>query len=234
MAAESLGVYGGKFALAAGDNIPRGITGIMANYLVNRFKVPALVTAFGEDTVTGSLRSARAYDLRSLLTRCADLFIDWGGHDFAAGFSMVKANWEHFKERLKLITETMELNEEADEETISVDAELRPSYLTPEIFEVADRFEPYGEENEPLIFMARGLKITDINLMGKPEAKHVKLTLDAGKYKWPAIYWNAADKVNRDFDSEGTVDLVFTLSRNWFNGNETPQLMVKDLKRGEA
>jgi single-stranded-DNA-specific exonuclease len=205
----------------------------MANHLISRFKVPALVAAFGTDavTITGSFRSVRGYGLRSLLTQCADLFIDSGGHDFAAGFSMDKANWEPFKERLKLIIETMELDEEEDK---SVDAELPPSYLTPEIFEVADRFEPYGEENEPLIFMARGLKVTDIKLMGKTEAKHVKLTLDTGKYKWPAIYWNAADKANQDFSNEDRVDLVFTLSRNWFNGNETPQLMVKDLKRGES
>jgi single-stranded-DNA-specific exonuclease len=67
--------------------------------------------------------------------------------------------------------------------------------------------------------------------MGKPEAKHVKLTVDTGKVKWPAIYWQAVDKVKRDFDKNDTVDLVFTLNRNWFNGSETPQLMVMDLKR---
>jgi single-stranded-DNA-specific exonuclease len=234
LAAESLDIYGGKFVLAAGEGIFRGVTGIMANRLVNRFKVPALVAAFGEDTATGSLRSVRNYGLRSLLVRCADLFIDWGGHDFAAGFSMVKANWEPFLERLKDIIEVMELDKETDGETLSVDAELPPSYLVPEIFEVADRFEPYGEENEPLTFMTRGLKVTDINLMGKTEARHVKLTLDTGKYKWPAIYWNAADKVKQDFDCEDRVDLVFTLSRNWFNGTETPQLMVTDLRRSEA
>jgi single-stranded-DNA-specific exonuclease len=234
LALKNLDDYGGKFALAAGDGIFRGVTGIMANRMVNRFRVPALAAAFGEDTISGSLRSVRGYGLRSLLTQCADLFIDWGGHDFAAGFSMVKANWEPFLERLKFIADAMELDEDADGKTLSVDAELPSSYLTPEIFEVADRFEPYGEENEQLTFMARGLKVTDLNLMGKPEAKHVKLTLDTGKYKWPAIYWNAAGKVKQDFDREDRVDLVFTLSRNWFNGTETPQLMVTDLKRGEA
>jgi single-stranded-DNA-specific exonuclease len=94
-----------------------------------------------------------------------------------------------------------------------------------------DLFEPYGEENEPLVFLARSLRITDISFMGKTEVKHVKLTLDTGKHKWPAVYWQAADKVKRDFDINDTVDLVFNLSRNWFNGVETPQLIVSDLKR---
>jgi single-stranded-DNA-specific exonuclease len=235
LALESFDRYGGKFVLAAGEGIFRGVTGIMASRLVNRFKVPALVVSFGEETATGSLRSARDYDLRPLLEGCANLFLDWGGHDFAAGFSMVKSNWEPFLERLRYITENIELGEEADEETVMVDAEFTaprtPQFLTTDLFELVDRFEPYGEENGALIFLARGLKISDITLMGKPEAKHVKLTLDTGKVKWPAIYWQAVDKVGRDFDKNDLVDLVFTLSRNWFNGTETPQLIITDLKR---
>jgi single-stranded-DNA-specific exonuclease len=70
--------------------------------------------------------------------------------------------------------------------------------------------------------------------MGKNEAKHVKLTLDAGKHKWPAIYWQAADRVKRDFDMNDRVDLVFKISRNWYNGIETPQFIITDLKRSEA
>ena len=67
----------------------------------------------------------------------------------------------------------MEFSSEEDEETITVDAELPHSYLTPDIFKVIDHFEPYGTGNEPLTFMARALKVTDITFMGKTEAKHV-------------------------------------------------------------
>jgi single-stranded-DNA-specific exonuclease len=235
-ASTELAIFRGKrLTVAAGDIIPRGHTGLMANRLVNRFKVPALVLSLGEDTATASLRSTRGYDLQAFLAQGQDLFIDSGGHTFAAGFSVARTNWEPFLERLKYIAGTIELGEEADEETVPVDAEFTagrtPQFLTTGLFELVDRFEPYGEENGPLNFLARGLKVTDIVLMGKPEAKHVKLTLDTGKLKWPAIYWQAVDKIKRDFDRNDTVDLVFTLNRNWFNGSETPQLIVTDLKR---
>jgi single-stranded-DNA-specific exonuclease len=148
---------------------------------------------------------------------------------------MPRSNWERFLERLQRFFENIELGEESGEETVMVDAEFTaprtPQFLTTDLFTVVDRFDPYGEGNGPLIFLARGLKITDISLMGKPDAKHVKLTVDTGKVKWPAVYWQAVDKVKRDFDKNDTVDLVFTLNRNWFNGSETPQLMVMDLKR---
>jgi single-stranded-DNA-specific exonuclease len=231
LAAESLAAFNGKLAIASGERIYRGVTGIMANRLVNRFKVPALVVSFGEDVATGSFRSVKGCDLRALLEPCTDLFIDWGGHNYAAGFSMEKANWEALLDRLKLAARTIELEPEGGEETILVDAELPQTYLTPDIFKIVDRFEPYGEENSPLTFMARRLKVTDLNFMGKTEVKHVKLTLDAGKHKWPAIYWQGAEKVKKDFDLADQVDLVFTLNRNWFNGIETPQIIITDLRR---
>jgi single-stranded-DNA-specific exonuclease len=230
LAAENLESFHGKLAVAYAKSIPRGVTGIMANRLTGRYKVPSLVASMGE-MITASLRSVRLYDLRFLLEPLADLFADWGGHDFAAGFSIVPENWESFLERLKSASAAIELAADEDGETLCIDAELPFSYLTPDIFTLVDRFEPYGEANEQLCFAARKIRIEEISLMGKPEAKHVKLTLDAGKHKWPAVYWNAAEKVKREFDLGDQVDLVFRITRNWFKGNETPQLVVADLKR---
>jgi single-stranded-DNA-specific exonuclease len=232
LAKASLSEYNEKLVVAASKEIPRGVTGIMANKLANLFKLPALVITKGEETVVGSLRSVRKYDLRGILEQLADLFIDWGGHAFAAGFSMEAAKWDLFLARLKTASHTIELDN-INEENVTIDAELPHSYMTPDIFNLIDRFEPYGEQNDQLTFLARGLKVKDINLMGKTEAVHVKMTLDAGKHKWPAIYWQAADKVKKDFDLNDSVDLVFQLNRNWYNGTETPQIMIKDLRRAE-
>jgi single-stranded-DNA-specific exonuclease len=230
-AEDSLKTFNGNLAAAYGENIPRGITGIMANRMVNRFKVPSMAASFG-DIVIGSLRSVRGYDLRFLLEPCGDIFLDWGGHDYAAGFSLEKHNWPIFLDRLKSAANNMEL-EEIDDETVMVDAELPLSFMNPDILNVIDRFEPYGEGNKALNFLARNARLESIMLMGKNEAKHVKLSLDMGKHKWPAVYWQAADKVKRDFDLEDQVDLCFKITRNWYNGNETPQLIINDLKRSE-
>jgi single-stranded-DNA-specific exonuclease len=230
-AEKNLDIFAGKLAVAYGDYIPRGVTGIMANSLIGRFKVPSLVASLGGNTITASLRSLRGYELSGLLELCTDLFLDWGGHDFAAGFSIAPENWESLLERLKSIAEKIELHDGDDGETLTIDAELPLSYLTKDIFTLVDRFEPYGEANEPLTFIVRNLRISDISLMGKPEAKHAKLTVDTGNNKWPAVYWQAADKVKRDFDIRDQVDLVFKITRNYFKGNEIPQLVVSDLRR---
>jgi single-stranded-DNA-specific exonuclease len=225
--------YHEKLALVYGEDIDRGVAGLIAQRLTKRFNVPALAASFGAAVVTGSLRSARGCNVSALLEQNADLFIDSGGHHFAAGFSMEKTNWETFTERLQTAAQVMELADEKDQ-TIIVDAELPSGYLTPDILKVVDRFEPYGKENGPLIFLAKKIRIQDIAFVGKTEAKHVKLTLDAGACKWPALYWQAAEKVNVEFSLGDAVDLVFEVSRNWFQGTETPQIIVTDLRRSEA
>ena len=228
MAEESLKTYGGKLALAYGDEIYRGVTGLMANRMVNRFKVPCIVVSFGETVCTGSIRS-NGYGLRPLLERASDLFIDWGGHDFAAGFSLERKDWEPFLERLKSISRAVEPAETAGE-TLVVDAELPLTYLTPDIFKVIDSFEPYGEGNRPLLFMSRDLRVTEIMFMGKNEAKHVKLTVDTGAHRWSGVYWEAAEKIRAGFKPNDKVDMVFKITRNWYNHAETPQLIIMDLK----
>jgi single-stranded-DNA-specific exonuclease len=228
---KSLAEYDEKLALVYGVEINKGITGLMAQRIARRFNVPAMAVSINGETCTGSLRSARGYNVCALLEQCADLFEDSGGHQAAGGFTMNHANWDNFMERLKNVANTIEFSEGEIEQTIVVDAELPHEYLSPDILKLVDRFEPYGKENDPLVFMAKKLTVKDINFIGKPEAKHLKITVDAGKYKWPALYWQAADRVlNKEFGIEDRVDLVFNLSRDYYKGNEIPQMMITDLR----
>jgi single-stranded-DNA-specific exonuclease len=196
------------------------------------FNVPSIAISLGEEVCTGSLRSARGYNVCVLLEQCSDLFIDSGGHQAAGGFSMVLKNWDSFLDRLKKISAAIEFDQEQDEETIQIDAELPHEYLTPEILKLIDRFEPYGKENEQLIFMTKNLTVKEINFIGKPEAKHIKMTLDSGKHKWPALYWQSADRItNGEFGLNDKVDAVFSITRDYYRGNETPQMMIIDLRK---
>jgi single-stranded-DNA-specific exonuclease len=234
MAHKSLADYDEKLALIYGEEINKGVTGLMAQRIARRFNVPALAVSFSGGVCTGSLRSARGYNVQALLEQCGDLFVDSGGHRFAAGFTMEKAKWESFMDRLKTAAYSIEFIEDVAEETISIDAELPPDYLSPDIFALVDRFEPYGNENDPLTFMAKKLTVREINFIGKTESKHLKMMVDSGKHKWPALYWQAADRVlNREFGIDDRVDMVFSLSRDYYRGNETPQMMITDLRKSD-
>jgi single-stranded-DNA-specific exonuclease len=231
MAYKSLSEFSEKIIFVYGQEINKGVTGLIAQRAVRRFNVPAIAVSFGADVYTGSIRSARGFNIGSLLEQCGDLFIDCGGHEFAGGFSLKPENWELFNERLKKASFSMELADTM-EECILIDAELPLEYLTPDILNLVDRFAPYGNENEPLIFMAKKLYVEELNFIGKNESKHLKMTLATGKHKWPCLYWDAASRViNKEFDKGDYVDVVFTITRDWYKGIATPQMMVSDLKK---
>jgi len=235
LARASLPRFSERLAVAYGAGIHRGVTGIMANRVASAFKVPAVVICLMEDgTAVGSLRSARGFHLDALLEPCADLFIDHGGHAFAAGFSLRAERLDELLARLERLAADARLPDGDAEEELEIDAELPHEYLTPAILDLADRFEPYGEGNDQLTFAARGMKIVAADIMGKAERNHLKLTLDCGKYKWPAIFWQEAARLNRDFAVGDRVDAAFHVARNAFNGTEIPQMILEDVRKVEG
>jgi single-stranded-DNA-specific exonuclease len=232
MAYKSFTEYDEKLTMVFGENINKGITGLMAQRACRIFNVPSMAISINDGIATGSIRSARGYNVHVLFEQCSDLFIDSGGHQAAGGFSMFMKSWDAFIEQLKKAAAAIEFEKEPDEQIIHIDAELPHDYLSPDILKLVDRFEPYGNENEQLVFMTKNITIKDINFIGKPESKHVKMTLDAGKYKWPALYWQSADRVlNKEFGVNDKVDIAFNLARDYYKGNETPQMMIIDLKK---
>ncbi|TYT76385.1 single-stranded-DNA-specific exonuclease RecJ [Treponema phagedenis] len=232
LARESLPRFSGNLAIGVSDKIHRGITGILSNRLANTLQVPVIVICILPDgTAIGSCRSARGYHLLALLEPSADLFYDYGGHNFAAGFSLAKEQLPELLHAFELYAAAMEFSEDGETEELIIDAELPHEYLTPKLLELADLFEPYGEKSPKLLFTASNIKILNVSALGKTEKVHLKLTLDCGTYKWPALYWNAVEKLNVDFAVGDSVDAVFTINRNSFNGTVTPQMIIQDMKR---
>jgi len=230
-AAESISQYSNKLCIAVSEKIPRGITGLVAQRLAKQFNLPAFTIAFLETEIcVGSVRSARGFNAPAFLNQFGDLFLDFGGHTASAGFHFEKSRLNEFLEKLKELSQTIELEDDKDFE---VDAEIPAKYMTPEILGVVDKFEPYGMENPQLTFMSKDLKIYDVQVLGKTERQHLKITFDCGKNKWPALFWGEAERFHRDFEKTDHLDILFNITRNEFNGAITPQLILQDLRRTE-
>ncbi|MEW5813947.1 MAG: single-stranded-DNA-specific exonuclease RecJ [Spirochaetota bacterium] len=229
-AQKSYDEMSGKAVLVADQKIHRGITGIIASRLNNYFNATSIVVALLEDKAVGSVRGVNGFNVRQLLDYCSKLFTDYGGHDFAAGFNMPNGNYPEFKQRLKSFVNLSEAVKPS-EGIIEIDAEIPPDFMTPELIRLVDLFEPYGEGNPSLVFLIKSARITEIELIGKQERTHVRLLLDIGKYKWPSVFWNASDRVGKDFALNDKVDLVFRLGRNYFQNTENLQLTILDIHR---
>jgi single-stranded-DNA-specific exonuclease len=229
-ARESFEQSGGRCVLVHDERIPRGITGIMASRLQGFFKAPSVVVSSIGDRAVGSIRAAAEGFIAGFFSRFAHHFSASGGHDFAGGFSMSREALPGFLSDYTARIGEMETPRRG-EEILSIDAEVPPAYLTPDLAAVLDRFEPYGEGNPHLLFLTRGLRIAQCELIGRRELSHLKLLFDAGKNRWPAVYWNAAARFPAEFAVGDAVDVVYRLERNTWGPSENLRLNVVDLKK---
>jgi single-stranded-DNA-specific exonuclease len=117
-----------------------------------------------------------------------------------------------------------------DGESITIDAEIPIALLSPDLQKTVDLLEPYGEGNPPLAFLTRGMRVAHCELIGRKDLSHLKLLLEAGATKWPAVFWNAAARFPGEFTIGDTVDVVYRLGRNSYGGGENLQLTILDIE----
>lgn len=234
-ARNSHGDFDGKFLMVEDATVSRGLTGIMASRLLRQFNVPSMVIAhLDNERVTGSIRSPQHFNVRDFLSTFEDLFLDFGGHRCAGGFSMEYKHLDALRSRIVQAIDLVESRDGIEDEPVLIDAELPPDYLTPKLISLVEIFEPYGEGNPPLQFLIRGANVEELQLLNRSKgsgAAHVKMQLQYGGFRWPALYWNGADDVGSVFNEHDEVDVVFRMGRNYFRNNETLQLTVVSVQK---
>ena len=159
-----------------GDGWHRGVIGITATRVVERYNRPTLVVSREGDESHGSGRSIPAFHLLNALESCAPLFTRYGGHAHAVGFSLPSARLPELCTSLDTYARAR-LTLADFEPSLRLDAELPLDQVTPQLFQALRRLEPFGMSNPEPAFAAR-----NVRLMAPPRVmkdKHVKLKLAA-------------------------------------------------------
>jgi len=160
-----------------GEGWHRGVIGITATRVVERYNRPAVVISRDGEEAFGSGRSIRAFHLLEAIESCSHLFSRYGGHSHACGFAMPSANVPELRAKLDAFARTRLTASDFDP-ILDLDAELDLAEITPELFRALQLLEPYGMGNPEPVFAARG-----VNLAGPPRIlkdKHIKLKLRPG------------------------------------------------------
>ena len=159
-----------------GDGWHRGVIGITATRIVEKYNRPTLVISREGDEAFGSGRSIRAFHLLEAVESCGNLFTRYGGHSHACGFAMPAANVPELRARLDQFARTR-LKPSDFDPILEVDGELDLTDVTPQLFHTLELLEPYGMSNPEPVFAARG-----VQLVAPPKIlkeKHFKLKVRA-------------------------------------------------------
>ena len=160
-----------------GEGWHRGVIGITATRVVERYNRPAVVISREGDEAFGSGRSIRAFHLLEAIESCSSLFSRYGGHSHACGFAMPAANVPELRVRLDAFARTRLTPADFDP-ILDLDGELDLSEVTPDLFHALRLLEPYGMGNPEPVFAARGVQLVAPPRILKD--KHVKLKLRTG------------------------------------------------------
>jgi hypothetical protein len=206
----------------------KGVVGIVASRLVEKFYRPTIIFSETDGVLTGSARSIKGYSIYQGIKTCEHLVNQFGGHDFAAGVSMPKANFEEFvktfeNEASKIITNEMLVPE------IEIDAELLFSEVTMSFFNILNRMAPFGPHNMQPVFITKNLKDAGgTKIVGK---NHIRFHLkdDTGK-TFNGICFGLADWYQIDDIKRNPIDICYSIQENHYNGKVTLDLMIKDIK----
>jgi single-stranded-DNA-specific exonuclease len=161
-----------------GDGWHRGVIGITATRIVERYNRPTVVISREGEEAFGSGRSIRAFHLLEAIESCGNLFSRYGGHSHACGFAMPAANVPELRARLDQFARARLTLADFDP-ILDLDGELSLAEVTPDLFQALQLLEPYGMGNPEPVFAARG-----VQLVAPPrilKEKHVKFKLRAGQ-----------------------------------------------------
>ncbi len=202
----------------------KGVIGIVASRLLERFYKPTIIFTKSGDVVAGSARSIPGFNIHEGLEQCRELLIGFGGHYFAAGMTLLPENIEAFKNKFeKIVDDTLDPHHFIPE--IHIDAEVLLSDLTPMFFNIMQQMEPFGPENAKPIFCATKVKNAGSRIV---KENHVRFQVEQNGTMYNGIGFNLAEKYN-EISDQSILDLVFTLEENTFNGQTSLQLKVIDV-----
>jgi single-stranded-DNA-specific exonuclease len=197
-----------------GEGWHRGVVGIVASRVVERFHRPAIVLGVENGVAQGSGRSIAAFHLLDALESMRELFTKFGGHAHAAGLTLPESSLDAFRERLCLWA-SERLTAEDMQPTVEVDAVVELPDINDALWAALERMAPFGMGNRRPLFAARG-----VQLAGPPQVwkeKHLKIAVRQSGRTIMMKGWGLSD-LAEELREVREVDIAFEVERDWFGG----------------
>jgi len=211
-----------------GEDWPEGVIGIVAGKLCEKYHRPVLIATRCKTKFKGSARSIDRFDVIDAINRQADLLDRFGGHPQAAGFTVKAENIEQFRDNLLEIADRDLSNEDIEGEE-TADCIITLSDIDWDLASQIEKFAPFGYGNARPKFILKSVRVASFSLVGSDQ-KHVKFDVlepDTGEY-FSCIGFGLADKIKL-FRKKESLDLLFTIEVNEWNGSKKIQLNIKDI-----
>ncbi len=208
----------------------KGVVGIVASRLIEKYYKPTIVLTQSGDVIAGSARSVNGFNLYEALHACRAHLIGYGGHFAAAGMTMSVDALEGFKIAFEQAVASRITEEQLTPE-ITINAALSLDDIGLTFYNIIAQMEPFGPDNMRPLFIAKGVYDTGYTKLVKEQ--HISFSVTQGKSNVRGIGYNMPEHL-KVIKSGKPFDLVFQLQLNEWQGNQSVQMQVIDLKPSDT
>jgi single-stranded-DNA-specific exonuclease len=204
----------------------KGVVGIVASRLIEKYYRPTIVLTQSGELVSGSARSVTGFNLYEAIHACRDHLLGYGGHFAAAGMTLHPDQVESFSLKFEeIVSSTIDPHLLIPE--IIIDNAIRFKDLTISFYNILQQMEPFGPENMRPVFIARNVADTGYSKIVKDA--HIKFSLKQDNTVFSGIGFNMSEKFHF-LKNARPVDIIFTLDENDWNGQTNLQLKMIDFR----
>jgi single-stranded-DNA-specific exonuclease len=207
----------------------RGVIGIVASRIVERFHRPVFVLGEENGLAQGSGRSIRPFHLLEALESMPELFQKFGGHRQAAGVTMDTARVDEFRLRLNTYA-TSRLTPDQLRPVLELDAEVELAELSERSVHEVFMLAPFGFGNPTPSFLLRDVEVAAPPTVIKD--RHMRIRVKQGRRFQSVIAWNFAERI-AEFEPGSRLDLAVTLEEDDYSasrGYENWSASLKDAR----
>ncbi len=204
-----------------------GIVGLIASKLVNVYGRPSIVYELGAETSRASCRSIEGFHITDALRENASLFVRFGGHRAAAGFTAENRHLDEIRERM-IDAAARDLAGRELAPVLEIDCNLPLRSLRGDEIRWLSKIGPFGIGNPTPAFLARDVSVVETRWVGDGE-KHRRLRLRDGKITWSAI---AFDQGEIELAADDRIDVVYSVEAR--GANAPIELRIEDMRLAEG
>ncbi len=220
-------LIGRKTTVVYNQEWHKGVIGIVASRLTEKYYRPTIVMTLSNGHAAGSARSVLGFDLYEALSECSDLLEQFGGHKYAAGLTMKTENIPAFQQKFEEVV-SRTIPEELLVQSILIDAELNLSSINPKFHRILKQFEPFGPQNMPPIFVSRN--VYTYGSASTVGGKHVKMAVHQdNRTFFNCIGFGLADYLPL-INNGIPFDICYTIEENTWMDKTSLQLNIKGIR----
>ncbi|GHT39082.1 single-stranded-DNA-specific exonuclease RecJ [Bacteroidia bacterium] len=220
----------GKVVMVFDRSWHKGVIGIVASRLTEKYYKPAIILTESNGFISGSARSVTGFDIYAAIESTKDLLENFGGHTFAVGVTIREENLERFKQRLEAYADENMMVEQMTQK-LDIDVALQFSEINNKLLSDLKRMSPYGPDNQKPVFCSFGVKDFGTSKLVGKELEHIKLELidDSSENVIQAIAFGMC-RFFDDIKAGKLFDICYTIEENNYNNTTTIQLLIRDIR----